>query len=173
MWGQRNPAELVAVPQALYGCEAIVLDCAPHVTSLESPAWASETGSVKWAIVELVFLLCWEGIWSHTCISPRVWYWWLQHCWGLGMACGCILNLFAGICKTRLHTYPAPSATQTRLQQWLSLQQWYRRRGGLFWNFNIKIIRLLLEIPVLLALVVTGAAVGLGWKGHRKASKWN
>lgn len=70
------------------------------------------------------------------------------------------------LCKTRLHIHPVPSATKTRVQQWLSLQQWYRGRGDVFWTFNIKIIRFLIEIPELLALVMTVAAVVLeqwGW----------
>lgn len=72
------------------------------------------------------------------------------------------------LCQARLHVYPVPSATKTRLQQWLSLQRWYRGKGDVFWTFSSKIIRLLIQISELIALVMTVPAVVLeqwDWAG--------
>lgn len=96
VWEQRNPVHLVAVPPALHGCEAIVLDDAPHGTSLDNPTCAFRNKKFEMGVLELVLLQCLKGIWSHAyylmfgiydCNIAGIWGW----------PDGCLLSLFARI----------------------------------------------------------------------------
>lgn len=129
----------------------------------------SETGSLKWGILELVFLLCWKGIQSHMCILPNVWCLWLQLCWGMRMAWWVNLaSLLGSLMQSQAAHLSCTFCYQNKAAAMI-VPPAMTQRGDLFWIFSIRIIRLLIEVPVLLALVMTGSAVVLeqwDWAGR-------
>lgn len=181
MWGQRNPAELVAVPPS------------PSWVWGHCVGWSIPWHKLGQPCMCLQKREVWNGgSWNLVCFcalkefSPTYAYYLKFGIYGCSIAGsedGLMVAFLAPLlgsvlCKARLHIYPVLPAAKTRLHQWLSLQYWYRGREDVFWAFNIKIMMFLVEIPELLALVMTLAAVlleqlGLGWKGYGKASEWN